>query len=142
MKQLDGQLSMFEMLGVNETPVISFEDQKAGMKGWCIQIMGVFTTENGFKKNMIGVTTRRMILERDSHEQWGHRWQYAKSIDRCKGDGWMGTPEVFYAKRPTWSECQDYVRKNHKGDPYEYEIVYTEKDGDACIRITEYQKGA
>lgn len=142
MKQLSGQMNIFELLGENETPVIPFEEQKKGMKGWCIRIMGIYTIENGFKKNMIGVTTRRMVFCEDSHVKYGRRWQNVKSVDRCKGDGWMGSPEVIYAKRPTWRECQQYVKEHHKGDPYEYEIVYTEKGGDACVRISEYQKGA
>lgn len=141
MKQLVGQMNMFELLGENETPVIPFEEQKKGTKGWCIQIMGVFTIENGFKKNMVGVTTRRMIITQDSHVRHGHRWQCVKSIDRCKGDERIASPEVFYAKRPTWRECQRYVREHHKGDPKEYEIVYTEKGGDAIVSISEYQKG-
>lgn len=150
MKELPGQLSMFIMLGEDETPVIPFEQQKKGMKGWVIEIQGVYTTENGFKKNMVGVTTKQVVLNRDSYIRHNRTldrteyWQDASStgVGGCKGDGWIGSPKKIYVRRPTWAECQEYVRKHHRGDPYEYEIVYTRKNGDACVRICEYEKGA
>ena len=150
MKQLDGQMNIFELLGVDETPVIPFDQQKRGTKGWVINIKGIYTIENGFKKNMVGVTTVQVSLNHDSYIRHNRTldreeyWQSATCTGKggCKGDGWWGTPKKLYAKRPTWAECKEYVRKNHKGDPYDYEIVYTSKGEDAIVRICEYQKGA
>ena len=41
------QLSMFDLIG---TPVIPLEAQKKGMRGWIIDISGIFLRENGFKR--------------------------------------------------------------------------------------------
>lgn len=147
---MDEQISMFEMLGEDETPVIPFEKQKRGMKGWVIEIQGIYTRENGFDRNMVGVTTKEVELKADSYTRYNRtlnrteQWQNAFSTGKggCRGDGWIGSPKKLYARRPTWRECQEYVKRNHKGDPYEYEIVYTRKNGDACTRICEYEKGA
>lgn len=146
---MNGQISMFELLGIDETPEIPFEMQKRGMKGWVIELQGLFTKENGFKKNMVGVTTMQVVLNQNSYTRQNRtldrieRWQNASctGIGGCRGDGWVGSPKKLYAKRPTWSECMEYAKKNYKGDPYEYEIVYTRKGGDACVRICEYEKG-
>lgn len=150
MKQLEGQMNMFEMLGEDLTPEIPFEEQKRGMKGWVIELQGIFTKENGFKKDMVGVTTKQVVLKADSYTRHNRtldreeKWQNAEStgVGGCRGDGWVGSPQKLYARRPTWRECMEYVKKNHKGDPYEYEIVYTRKGGDACVRFCEYAKGA
>ena len=136
---MDNQISMFEMLGMDETPVIPFEEQKKGTKGYCIRIAALYTIENGFPKNQIGVTVRKMELVRDSKTDSHGRWQYARSIDHCKGDGWWGSPEKLYARRPTWKECEDYVRARHRGEPREYEVVYLRKNGDATYSICDYE---
>lgn len=135
---MDNQISFFEMLGMDETPEIPFEQQKKGMKGWVIRVAAHYTVENGFDRNMVGVEVRHMILEKDSDTDKHGRWQYAKSCDNCKGDGWWGRPKKLYAKRPTWRECEEYVRKNRP----EYDgcdVVYVHKDGDAIHRIQEYK---
>lgn len=136
----NNQISIFELLEMDETPEIPFELQKKGMVGWIIQIEAIMLKEYGFGKNMIGVTTRKITFIRDSNTDGHGRWQYANTIDRCKGDGWMGTPKKIYAKRPTWRECQDYVRRIHKGDPSDYEIVYVRKNGDASHSICKYEE--
>lgn len=149
MKQLDGQLSIFELMDLDETPVIPFEQQKRGMKGWVIEIQGIFTVENGFKKNQVGVTTKRVVLNQDSYTRHNRtldrieKWQAATCTGEggCKGDGWVGDPRKLYVKRPSWRELQDYVRRNYRGT-YD-EIVYTYKDGHASVHIGEYErKGA
>lgn len=142
MKQLAGQISMYELLNIDETPEIPFEKQKKGVKGWVIRIHGIFPRSNGWPKDMVGVTTFRVILERDSDTDRHGRWQYAHCIEGgCKGDGWMGTPYKLYAKRPTWKELQEYVRRNCR-EPYD-EIVFTYKDGHAMTHIGKYEeKGA
>lgn len=138
---MDGeQLNIFEMIGMDETPEIPFEEQKKGTKGWIIQICGLFTTEYGWKRNMIGVTVRHMMLNQDPHTDQHGRWQSAWSIDRCKGDGWMGEPRKLYARKPTWKECVNHVKENHRGEPYEYDIVFCEKGGDALHRFVDYEE--
>jgi hypothetical protein len=133
------QISMFELLGLDETPEIPFEQQKKGMKGWFIQISAIYTKRNGFEKNMVGVTTARVILERDSETDDHGQWQYAHVVeDGCNGDGWMGTPKKLYTRRPTWRELQEYVKKNHKQDE-PYEIVYVRKDGHALHHICDFE---
>ena len=143
---MDGQISMFELLDMDETPTIPFEEQKRGMKGWVIEIQGIYTVENGFGKNMVGVTAMQVILKQDSYTRVNRtldrveKWQDAEctGVGGCKGDGWVGSPKKLYARRPTWRELQDYVRKHYR-DPYD-EIVYTYKDGHALTHIGDYEK--
>ena len=141
---MNNQINMFEIIGLDETPEIPFEEQKKGMKGWVIQIQGIYTVENGFKKNMVGVTTKRVVLKADSYTRKNRlldrieKWQNAECTGEygCKGDGWVGSPRKLYTKRPTWRELQNYVKEHYK-DPYD-EIVFTYKDGNASVHIGDY----
>lgn len=138
MAEGSGQISIYEMLGMDDTPEIPFEKQKQGMKGWVIEIGAVFLKENGFKKDMVGVTTVRVILERDSNtDSRGRRGQYAHVIEGgCKGDGWYGQVKKLYARRPTWRECVEYARQKYK-EPFE--VVYVYKDGHAMTHMGDYE---
>ena len=143
---MNDQISMFELMDMDETPTIPFEQQKRGMKGWVIEIQGIYTVENGFKKNMVGVTTMQVILKSDSHTRVNRtlnrteQWQNAvcTGIGGCKGDGWLGTPKKLYVRRPTWRELENYVRAKYRGT-YD-EIVYTYKDGHAMTHIGVYEQ--
>lgn len=134
---IKGQISMFEMLGMDDTPTIPFDQQKEGTKGWVIEIAGLYTTENGFKENMVGVTTSRVILERDSKTDTYGQHQYAHVIeDGCRGDGWFGGVKKLYARRPTWRELVEHVRERYK-EPWK--IVFILKGGDAIHRICDFE---
>ena len=132
------QVSILEIFGMDATPEIPFEQQKKGTKGWIIENQGLYTTENGFKKNMIGVTTARVILDEDTHiDRNGYEWQSAHVIeDGCKGDGWYGGVHKLYASRPAWKELYEYARATHKE---QWEIVFTLKDGNACVQICDFE---
>lgn len=131
------QISMFELLGLDDTPEIPFDQQKKGMKGWIIEIAGLYTTtENGFEENAVGVTTARVILKKDSATDFNGRWQYANVVeDGCRGDGWVGTPKKLYTKRPSWRELQNYVREKYK-EPWR--IVFVLKNRHAIHRICDF----
>lgn len=143
---MDGQVSMFEMLDMDDTPTIPFEQQKRGMKGWVIQINAIFLPENGYEKTMVGVTTMQVVLNRDSYTRHNkildriEQWQDATctGVGGCRGDGWVGSPKKLYVRRPTWRELQEYVRKQYK-DPYD-EIVYTYKDGHAMLHVGVFEQ--
>ena len=139
---MDGQISMFEMMNMDETPVIPFEEQKRGMKGWVIEISGIYEMEG---KKIIGVTTKQVVLERDSYTRYNRildrneQWQSAHctGVGGCRGDGWSGTPEKLYVRKPLWRELEKYVRENEKT---KYDgIVFTYKDGHAMTHIGEYK---
>lgn len=134
---MDGdQISMFEMLGMDETPEIPPEQQKKGTKGWVIEIEAVFKTENGYKKNAIGVTTKRVQLRKDTVRDRYGLWQCADTIeDGCRGDGWSGSCRKLYTVRPTWRELQEFVRERYKGL---WDIVFVMKDGNAMINICDF----
>ena len=139
---MKGQISIFDLLEMDVTQEIPFEDQKEGVKGWVIEIGAVLLTRNGYRKNMLGVTTYRVILKRDSHtDRDGFRWQSAWAIeDMTKGCGWSGRPKKLYAKRPTWGELQRYARDHAKEyfESPDFDIVFTMKGGDACTRICDF----
>lgn len=142
---MNGQVSMFEILGMDETPTIPFEQQKRGTKGWVIQISAILLPENGYEKTMVGVTAMQVELNRDSYARHNkttgriEQWQDATctGVGGCKGDGWVGSPEKLYARKPKWRELQDYVRQEYR-EPYE-EIVYVYKDGHAMHHIGVYE---
>ena len=136
----DNQISIFDLLGITATPQIPTAAQKKGTKGWIISIEGVYLVENGFPENMIGVSARKVeLLEDTRRDRYGWR-QNARTIDHCKGDGWIGGPEPIFAKMPTWAECEEYVRTNHKGEPHDYRIVCVRKNGDATHSLCDYDE--
>ena len=133
------QMTIFGLIGEDETPVIPFEHQKKGTKGWVVMPSGIYTTENGFARNMIGVEVRHMILTKDSCvDEDGYRTQYAESID-IRGDGWWADPKKLYAHRPSWTEIVRDIREHYRGRMADYEIVYTRKNADAMHIICDYQ---
>ena len=135
---MDGkQVSMFEMLGMDETPEIPPEQQKKGTKGWVIEIEAVYKTENGYSRDAIGVTTKRVQLRKDTERDRYGLWQYADTIeDGCRGDGWGGSCKKLYAVRPTWRELQEFVRERYKGL---WDIVFVMKDGNAMIKRCDFE---
>ncbi len=95
----------------------------------------------GLTKNrlafMVGVTTVRVILERDSDTDKYGQHQYAHVIeDGCRADGWYGGVEKLYARRPTWRELQDFARAKY---PEPWKIVFELKGGDAITRICDFE---
>lgn len=137
---MENQISVFELLGMDETPEIPFEEQKEGVKGWVIETAGLYLVKNGFKEDMIGVTVRHVQLRADSWtDRENYKWQNAVTIDHCKGDGWIGGPKKLYARKPTWAECEKYVREHYKGEPFKYRIICVRKDGNACHRSCDYE---
>jgi len=135
------QISMFSLLGVDDTPEIPLEQQKEGVKGWFIEINADFLPENGYKRHVVGVTTARVILEKDTRQDRYGWCQYAHVIEGgCKGDGWWAWARKLYVRKPTWRELEEYVKRNYKGDK-PYEIVYVKKDGDAIHRICDFDTG-
>lgn len=132
------QISFLGQFGATVTPDIPPEKQKKGMKGWVIEITGNYLVKNGFAENAVGVTVRRVELLGDTKHDRRGWWQNARAIDHCKGDGWYGGCYTIYAKKPTWAECEEYVRTHHKGEPYDYRIICTRKNGDATHSVCDY----
>ncbi|MBR3244640.1 MAG: hypothetical protein IKF90_18450 [Parasporobacterium sp.] len=131
---MGNQISVFEMLGLPETPTIPLEEQKEGTIGYFIESVG------WYKENTFAVTVRKMMLTSDTMfwEESGW-WQYTRSIDSCGGDGWSASPHTMYAKPPTWAELMRYVKDHNKGKPEEFEIVYVKKNRDAMFTIVPYE---
>ena len=134
---MDEQLNMFGMLGMDETPEIPFEEQKKGRKGWVIEISGVFLVENGFKENMVGVTTHAVQFVQDStKDKYGRISQYANRIKPHDG-GWWGPNYPVYVSRPSLEECIEYGRKKYTVPE---KVVYYERNSD-LNGIWDYEKG-
>ena len=123
---MNEQISMFELLGETETPLIPFEEQKKGRKGWIIEISGIFLVENGFNENMIGVKTHAVRFVRDSsYDKYGRKWQDVEKIHPRDG-GWLGSEKLVYAKRPTLQECIEFARGKYS---FPEKVIYYERDG-------------
>lgn len=120
------QMSIFDMLGHQETPEIPFDQQKKGRKGWIIEITAVLLRENGYKEDVTCVCTRPVIFEADSWKRDGRRCQHFHTT-RGPIYGSIGGWHKIYAKRPTWEECVEYARKDRT---HPAEIRYMERDGD------------
>lgn len=129
---MENQISVFEMLGLPETPTIPLEEQKEGTIGYFIELVG-------WSKNVLAVSVRKMMMSFDTELWNGEWWQYTRSVDSCGGDGWCGSPRTMYAKPPTWAELVRYVKDHHKGKPEEFEIVYVKKNRDAMFTIVPYE---
>lgn len=139
-EQLIGQLSMFELLDQYETPTIPIEEQKKGVKGWIIQLSGIFLKENGFKEDWRGVETRPVIFKADTHkDKNGRLWQDCNTT-KGPSSGWVGTPRMVFRTRPTWNDCLRFARENgSKDDPKD--VRYYGRRGD-WSRIYSYEEGA
>lgn len=137
-----GQISMFELLGMTETPEIPLAEQKKGRRGWIIEISAICPKENGFKEDMTYVCTRPVIFEEDSKRDKDGRWsQYARGT-YGPYHGWWGPVHTVYAKRPTWEECLQFAEQERDKIG---KIEYAERDGNwNWIYGYEngYQKGA
>ena len=118
---MERQISVFEMLGLPETPTIPLEGQKEGTIGYFIESVG------WFKENTLAVTVRKMMLTSDTMfwEESGW-WQYSAS------------PHTKYAKPPTWAEVVKYIKDHRKGLPEECKFIYVKKNRDAMFDITSY----
>lgn len=111
---MEKQMSMFEMLDDFNTPEIPWQEQKAGVKGWIIQITGIMLKKYGFKEDMIGVATIPVTFVEDTKEEQYNKFQKRLcQWARYSTGGWCGEYKKVYAKRPTWRECQEYVHKKY-----------------------------
>lgn len=132
------QISIFEMMGDVKTPVIPFEQQKKGRRGWILDISGIFLRKNGFQEDAIGVCTRPIILEADTKEDKYHRisqtWKttYGPAMGSCGGE------TTIYASRPTWEECVEYAHKHYS---IPQKVIYYERDGNFNNPVYDYEKG-
>ena len=129
------QLSMFDLLG---TPVIPPEAQKKGVKGWIIDISGIFLRENGFPEDMTGVCTQPVKFTENTRKDKDGRWFQAGETTHGIWHGWYGPVFTVYAKRPTWAECVEYARQK-KSRPEK--VVYYERSADFNTVIREYENG-
>ena len=131
------QLDMFTMLGMDKTPMIPFEEQKKGRKGWIIEISGIFLVKNGFKENKIGVRTHAIeFIEDSKKDKYGRIIQYARKIKPHDG-GWFGPYKDVYATRPTLEECIAFGKSKYSVPA---KVVYFERDGHDRS-IWEYDEG-
>jgi hypothetical protein len=123
---INGQISMFELLGMPETPEIPLEEQKKGRRGWIIEISAICTRENGYKEDKTYVCTRPVIFEADTREKNNRWWQTVRTT-HGPYHGWSARPHKVYAKRPTWEECLRYAEQDRNTIG---KIEYMERDGD------------
>ncbi len=99
MSELIGQLSMFELLDQYETPTIPIEEQKKGVKGWIIELSGIFLKKNGFKEDWRGVETRPVIFNEDTHKD-RHGWWQSCETTKGPSSGWVASPRMVFRTRP------------------------------------------
>ena len=130
------QLSMFDLLGIG-TPVIPLKDQKAGVKGWVIDISCIMLRKNGFKDDATGVCTQPVRFTANSRKDKDGRWFQAAQSTHGEFHGWYGPVYTVYAKRPTWAECVAYA---HERKDRPEKVVYYERTGDDRV-IREYENG-
>ena len=132
------QISIFELMDEYETPEIPLKEQKKGVKGWVIQIEGIYLRKNGWPGDWTGVETRPVIFTGNTHkDRDGFWWQ---SVQSTKGPffGWTKGPERVFKARPTWNDCLKYVRENRQDHPEE--VRYRSRDGD-WNEICSYAEG-
>ena len=122
---MNEQISFFELLGEAETPLIPFEEQKKGRKGWIIEISAILLKKNGWKEDAICVCTRPVVFEENStKDKYGRMWQQAKTI-HGPYSGWSGRGKEIYASRPTWEECKKFAKKHYTIPD---KVLYYERD--------------
>lgn len=131
------QMNFFDMIGEAETPMIAFEEQKAGRRGWIIIISAILLKKNGWKEDAVCVCTVPVIFEEDSKkDKYGRISQMAKSTHGSPM-GWCGGYKDVYVARPTWDECVKFARKRYT---IPQTVQYFERDG-RDNKIWEYENG-
>lgn len=134
---MDEQLSFFDVLDMSETPLIPFEEQKKGRRGWIIEISAILLKKNGFKEDAICVCTRPVIFEEDSKkDKYGRMWQQAKTT-HGPYSGWSSRGKEVYAHRPTWEECKKFAKRHYTMPD---KVLYYERDGKDNA-VWEYENG-
>ena len=134
---MNEQLNFFDIIGEAETPLIPFEEQKAGRRGWILEISAILLKKNGWKEDAVCVCTRPVVFEKDSEiDKYGRMWQMAKTT-YGPASGWSGYRKDVYASRPTWSECVKFARKQYT---IPQTVRYYERDG-RDHSVWEYEKG-
>lgn len=134
------QISMFQMLDEYETQQIPPDKQKKGMKGWIIEISGIFLKENGYKDDWTGVETRPIIFDEDTRkDRDGFTCQQAHTI-KGPHQGWLARPQMIFIERPSWADCLKYGRDVAHKKGYPEEIRFYSLDGD-WNGIYSYEKG-
>lgn len=136
----ESQISMFSILDEYETPEIPLEEQKAGVKGWIIDISCICLKKNFCKEDWTGVETRPVVFLRDTHkDRDGFTWQDCETI---KGpySGWNSGPKRVFRRRPTWADCLKYGRERARKEGYPEDIRFYSRDGN-WNGIYQYEKG-
>ena len=134
---MEKQISFFEMLGEAETPLIHFEEQKEGRRGWIIDISAILLRKNGFKDDAVCVCTQQVVFQKDSEiDKYGRISQMCKTT-HGEFHGWCGYQKEVYAKRPTWEECYQFARKKYT---IPEKVLYYERDG-KDRSIWDYDEG-
>lgn len=122
---MNEQLNFFDLIGEAETPLIPFEEQKKGRRGWIIEISAILLKKNGWKEDAICVCTRPVVFEENStKDKYGRMWQQAKTI-HGPYSGWSGRGKEIYASRPTWEECKKFAKRHYTIPD---KVLYYERD--------------
>lgn len=123
---MNEQLNFFDIIGEAETPLIPFEEQKEGRRGWIMEISAILLKKNGWKEDAVCVCTVPVIFEEDStKDKMGRIHQMAKST-HGNSMGWCGGYKDVYVARPTWEECVKFARKKYT---IPQRVQYYERDG-------------
>lgn len=126
---MDKQISIFELLGEEETPLIPLEQQKKGKRGWIIEVTAILLRKNGYKEDAICVCTRPVLFEADSYiDKKGIIHQEARTT-YGPSSGWYGGRKKVYAKRPTWEECVQFAKEDSSYAKEISKVIYMERDG-------------
>lgn len=134
------QISIFEMLDEYETPEIPLEEQKAGVKGWIIDISCICLKKNFCKEEFTGVETRPIIFNRDTRKDRDGYWTQDAECTKGPYSGWVCHPKRVFRRRPTWADCLKYGRERARKEGYPEDIRFYSRDGNFNA-IYKYEEG-
>lgn len=116
MSELEGQLSIFQVLDEYETPKLPFEACKEGVMAWVIECAAITNSwDTAAPVQYITARPRMIRFKRDSdRDQYGWNLYY----DSAGGPGeyfgsWGARTDVF-ASRPTEADCERYARERYR----------------------------
>lgn len=101
---MQGQISVFDLLGEYDTPLLPFEVCKKGVKAWIVEFARITNSwDRDAPVQFVALRPRKIIFEEDSElDEYGWNLFY-RSVGSPYFEEWGGT-ETIFARKPSFDD--------------------------------------
>jgi len=113
MAELNGQLTLFDLIGEYSTPRLDYRQCLEGVKAWIVEF-AAWVDGDDDRVVEVRARPRQIVFKKDSNQS---RYGWGVFCDSCDGKNAFGMwgsrfrGDVVFARRPTWSDCERFVRQ-------------------------------